>query len=116
MKKLSIAALVVAGLAVLMSGAALWRTRDISSKKSTTTAAAKPTATTAPALVSVPNATTKNAYTVGADLRKMKLKFKVVTSASVTIGKNRVMAQNPAPGTKVPVGTEIELTVSTGPP
>ena len=73
------------------------------------------TPTTAPALVSVPNEVLKNAFIAGADLDTLKLKFRIVEAPSVSTGKGRVMAQNPAPGTKVPIGTEVELTVSSGP-
>jgi beta-lactam-binding protein with PASTA domain len=112
MKKLSVAAILLASLAVVLSGAALWRTRHISTKAPATAGLSTGSAA---GLVDVPNEVLKNAYTAGADLTKIKLKFKVTEEPSVSTAKNKVMAQNPAPGTQVPVGTEVELTVSSGP-
>src|SRR3954447_16023734 len=114
MRKLSIAAIVVASLAVVLSGAALWRTRDIQTGKGTSTSTPAK-ASTAPALVSVPNEVLKHAMVAGAELGKLKLKFKVTMAPSVSTPKQKVMSQNPAPGTKVPVGSEVQLTVSSGP-
>ena len=113
MKKLSVAAILVASLAVMLSGAALWRTREHLPSKAP--AKAGLSTGSGAALVSVPNEVLKNAYTAGADLTKIQLKFKVTSEPSVSTAKNKVMAQNPAPGTQVPVGTEVELTVSSGP-
>jgi hypothetical protein len=113
MRKLSIAAIVVASLAVVLSGTALWRARDIHSGKAASTPA--PKAAPAPALVSVPNEVLKQAIVAGGELLKLKLKFKVTMAPSVSTPKQKVMSQNPAPGTKVPVGSEVQLTVSSGP-
>ncbi len=124
MKKLSIVAIVAAVLSVGLSGVALYRTKDASSKSSTPAATAKPTAkgkgkattTTAPgANVTVPTAT-GSVFIAGKAIQDLKLKIKVSQSPSASVPKGSVIAQDPAPGTKVPTGTEVKLTVSSGPP
>ena len=52
----------------------------------------------------------------GKALTDVQLKFKVVRTPSTTVAKRTVISQNPAPGTTVPAGTVVELTVSSGPP
>ena len=105
MKKLAIAAITAAVLAMVMSGAALWRTRHLPSSGQPGSGQ-----------VEVPDATNKSALTVGHALTAINLKVKVVKTPSETVAKAMVISQNPAPGTTVPTGSEIELTVSTGPP
>jgi beta-lactam-binding protein with PASTA domain len=117
MKKLAIAAIVVAALAVVTSGAALWRTRDLSKPPETnsTTSSEAPSTTAAP-LVDVPDTTTKNAFGAAQALTDLQLHYKIVRTASATVPEKGVISQNPAPGTQVPAGTVVELTVSSGPP
>ena len=65
--------------------------------------------------VTVPDMVNKNVFEAGAALATIKLKYKVVKVPSATVAKALVISQNPAAGTVVPLGTEIELTASTGP-
>jgi eukaryotic-like serine/threonine-protein kinase len=117
MKKLAIAAIVVAALAVVTSGAALWRTRDLSKSPETnsTTSSSEPSTTAVP-LVDVPDTTNKNAFGAVAALTDLQLHYKIVRTPSATVPERTVMSQTPAPGTQVPPGTLVELTVSSGPP
>jgi hypothetical protein len=110
MKKLAWGALVWASLAVLVSGAALWRTRHMTSRS-------KPPATTVPTadLVTVPNEVAKDLYGAAADLTTAKLKFTKVSALSATMTENHVVSQDPAPGAQVPAGSTVRLTVSIGP-
>jgi len=116
MKKLAIAAIVAAALAVVTSGAALWRTRDLSKPSNGTTASTGEPSTASGEPVAVPDTTNKNFFGAGQDLSAVGLKFKVVRTPSATVAKSIVISQNPAPGTTVPAGTEVELTVSNGSP
>jgi beta-lactam-binding protein with PASTA domain len=105
MKKLAIAAITAALLAAVMSGAALWRTRHLSSSEPSGSVQ-----------VDVPDGTNKSVYAAGQALNGVKLKFKVVRAPSATVAKQVVISQTPAAGTKVMEGSEVELTVSNGPP
>jgi hypothetical protein len=109
MRKLATAAILAAALAMVMSGAALWRTRHLSSSKNNSTVSNG-------SEVAVPDATNKIAYVAGAEMSQLKLKYKLTRTPSATVAKSMVISQNPAPGTKVPPGTQVELTVSSGPP
>jgi beta-lactam-binding protein with PASTA domain len=108
MRNLAIAAIAAAVLATATSGAALWRTRHLS----TSSTGNKPTSE----LVQVPDATNKTVLLMGALLSDLRLKFKVVWASSTTVAKSAVISQNPAPGSNVPVDTVVELTVSNGSP
>ena len=66
-------------------------------------------------LVDVPDATNKSALAVGKALTD-QAEVQDGQTPSATVAKSIVISQNPAPGTKVPAGTEVELTVSSGPP
>jgi len=112
-KKLSVAALVVASLAVIGSGAALWRTFDLHSGESAPAPAT--TVPAGPALVVVPTVIGKDGMSAAADLANLKLQVSVVTGPSVTTAKNKVMNQDPVPGTGVPEGSTVQLKLSTGP-
>ena len=105
MRKLAIAAILAAALAGVMSGAALWRTRHLST--SSDPAASEP--------VEVPDVTNKTVFVVGKVLTDMHLRFKVAWAPSTTVAKSTVISQNPPPFALVPVDTFVELTVSNGP-
>jgi len=45
----------------------------------------------------------------------LKLNVTVTTGPSVTTAKNKVMNQDPVPGTRVPEGSTVQLKLSTGP-
>jgi beta-lactam-binding protein with PASTA domain len=105
--------LVVALLAVVASGAALWRTYDAKSTSHETTP--KTTIRLGPALVTVPSLINKNGLIAAAQLAKLKLKLTVITGPSVTTNKNFVITQDPNPGTQVPEGTAVQLKLSSGP-
>ena len=109
-----VAALVVASLAMIASGVAFWRTFQVGSD-----AKAPVPATTVPAgpvLVAVPNVVNRNGLLAAADLAKVKLTITVTSGPSVSVSRDRVMEQDPAPGTRVADGTAIDLKLSTGPP
>jgi beta-lactam-binding protein with PASTA domain len=105
--------LAVALLAVIGSGVALWRTFDVHSQSHAST----PTTTVpaGPVLVQVPSEINRNGLTAAADLAKLKLRFTVTTSPSVTTKLDQVMDQDPVPGTMVPQGTSVQLKISSGP-
>jgi serine/threonine-protein kinase len=107
----AIATIVLGGLAMVMSGAALWRTRHASSKGPAVISTTPP-----PGSVAVPDGTTKSAYVAGQALTDSNLKFKLVRTPSTTVGKTIVISQDPAPGTFVAPGTVVTLTISSGPP
>ncbi len=110
MRKLAIAAIVAAALATATSGAALWRTRHLSTSSTENT----PIPTIRP-LVDVPDATNQNVLRAGETLTDLNLKFQLVKTPSPTVAKSIVISQNPAPGTKMPVDNAVQLTVSDGP-
>jgi len=114
MKKLAIAAIVVAALAVVTSSAALWRTRNLSNSHSNTTPSTAPSTSQGP-LIDVPDAVNQTGAAAAFALTAIDLKSKVVRAASDTIPERTVISQTPAPGTKVPAGTVVELTISSGP-
>jgi hypothetical protein len=116
MKKLSVVTLVLAVLAVALSAAALWRTRDIPASPSTPTPAAGETTTTTIPLVMVPNVINENVFVASKKMADSKLIFKVVQSPSVGVPRNVVILQIPEAGTSVPEGSEVQLTISNGPP
>ena len=91
----------------------MWRTFDLHSGES----APAPTTTVpaGPALVSVPTLIDKDGMAAAADLANLKLKVTVTTGPSVTTAKNKVMNQDPVPGTSVPEGSTVQLKLSTGP-
>jgi beta-lactam-binding protein with PASTA domain len=111
MKKLSIAALVVAILSAGVSGVALYRTRDL---PSSTSSAPNGTTSTTSQLVEIPFEGGKDAYQAAADLQAAGLGFTVVLAPSVSVPKGKVSSQSPLEGTSVPRGTVIQLTVSSG--
>jgi len=111
MRKVAIATIVLGGLAIVMSGATLWRTRHAPSK-----APAVISTSPEPGSVAVPDGTNKSAYVAGQALTDSDLKFKLVRTSSTTVAKAIVISQDPAPGAFVAPGTVVTLTVSTGPP
>jgi serine/threonine-protein kinase len=112
MRKLATAAIVAAVLAMVLSGAALWRTRHLSSSKSNP--GVSPT-NPAAEQVAVPDVTNKNSFEASLNLSAAKLSYRMVKAPSATVAKNFVISEDPAAGTMVPAGTEIQLTTSTGP-
>ncbi|MGQ0832863.1 MAG: PASTA domain-containing protein [Microthrixaceae bacterium] len=123
MKRLSLVAIVVALVSLGMSGWALQRSYDADSDRlprasvtSTSTTGSSSTTTLAANLVLVPTLLGKDGLGASVILRNLGLEAKVVTAPSVTVGKNRVIAVEPAVGTKVPKGTVVQLTLSSGPP
>jgi beta-lactam-binding protein with PASTA domain len=105
MKKLAIATITAAVLALVMAGATLWRTRNASSSE-------QPGAQQ----IEVPDASNKTFLVAGQAVRRINLKLKLVKAPSATVAESMIISQNPAAGTKVPTGTEVELLVSSGPP
>lgn len=118
MKKFSIAAIVVAALSLGASGWVLrsydeTTTPEQGPSPTTTTA----TTTTTVPIVVVPTEVGKTAMVAAGHLHTVNLKWKLVSPvASVTTAKYNVVSQSPLPGTEVPEGTVIELTLSSGPP
>ncbi len=108
MRNLAIATIVAALLATATSGAALWRTRDLSTSSTENTPSSE--------LVEVPDATARTIFVSAKLLSDLRLKYKVVWASSTTVAKNVVMSQNPLPGIDVPADTDVELTVSNGSP
>jgi serine/threonine-protein kinase len=112
MRKLSTVAtiaIVAAVLSIGLSGVAMWRTNH----------ASKPTENppaTATGLVAVPDATNVNVYVVGNNLQTIALTYTITKSPSASVPRLNVISQEPAPGTQVPPGTVVKLTVSSGPP
>ncbi|MFZ6004054.1 MAG: PASTA domain-containing protein [Actinomycetota bacterium] len=117
MKRLTIAALLAAVLSLGVSTWALIRSYDVEDKgQAAVTTTTEPGATTTVPLVSVPTVVGKNGFFAAVSLEQVKLKSSVVRAPSVNIPRDRVIRQNPQQGTKVPQGTVIELTLSSGPP
>jgi beta-lactam-binding protein with PASTA domain len=110
---------VLAILAVGASGYALWRTFDEDAAPRTqiqTTARTSRAPTTTVAVVTVPSQAGRNAMVATSELAKVGLKAKVSHKPSTTVPRERVVDQQPVEGTRVPVGTVIELFLSSGPP
>jgi beta-lactam-binding protein with PASTA domain len=109
-----VGALVLSLLAVVGSGYALWRTFDVQSNHTST-----PTTTTAvpggPLLVEVPSEINKHGMGAAAELANLKFTVTVTSGPSVTTKRDYVMNQDPAPGTMVPEGSEVQLKISSGP-
>ena len=120
MKKLPVVAVVMASLSLVVSGWALWRSYDTTDAtgrptSSTSTTVAPGSTTTIP-LVVVPTEVGKNGMAAALNLKGSKLKSSIVEAPSVNVSKGYVISQRPQQGTEVPVGTVIELTISSGPP
>ena len=111
-RKVLVTTLVVASLAVIASGVALWRTVDASSKSH---APAKSTVPAGPALVVVPSLINRNGMIAVDTLAKLKLKVSIITGPSVTTPRDHVINQDPVPGTRVPEGSSVQLKLSSGP-
>ena len=103
--------LVVALLAVIASGVALWRTVDASKSH----APAKITVPAGPALVVVPSVINRNGLTAAALLADLKLQVTITTGPSVTTPRDHVINQDPVPGTRIPEGSSVQLKLSSGP-
>jgi len=104
--------LVVASLAVIASGVALWRTVDASRKSN---APVESTVPAGPALVTVPSVINRNGLTAAAELAKLNLKVTIITGPSVTTPRDHVINQDPVPGTTIPEGSAVQLKLSSGP-
>jgi len=113
MKKLAVAAIVAAVLAIGTSGAALYRTRHLSSSKTNPTSSEVPTSSAQ--LIEVPDMTNVPVFQAGATLTAVQLKFTTTRAPSDIVVLNSVISQTPAPATTVPAGTVVQLTVSSGP-
>jgi len=109
-------ALVVALLALGISSWALVKSYDSETGDGSTTPMTEEGASTTIPLVLVPSVVGKNGLSAAADLTAVKLKSSVVRGPSVNVPRDRVISQNPQQGTRVPEGTIIELTLSSGPP
>ena len=109
---LAVVACVVALVSLAFSSLALWRTRHLH-----VASASAVTATTVPgpALVVVPSEVDKNGMMAAGELAALKLNFEITPWPSVSTGVNRVISQDPQPGTSVPAGTSVRLRVSSGP-
>jgi beta-lactam-binding protein with PASTA domain len=107
-----VTALIVASLAVIASGVALWRTVDVPSRANAPRVSTVPAG---PALVTVPSVINKNGLTAAADLANLKLEVSVLSWPSVTTLRDHVIDQDPAPGTRVPEGTAVQIKLSSGP-
>lgn len=116
MKKLAVAAIVAAVLAMGTSGAALYRTRHLSSSNTTPTSSIPSQVPTSNAgLVEVPDTTNQTVYGAAGLLSLLGLKSSITRAPSNEVTANSVISQNPVPGLQVPPGTVVELTVSSGP-
>jgi serine/threonine-protein kinase len=112
MRKLSTVAsvaIVAAVLSIGLSGLAMWRTNHAPKP-------AKAPPTTAAGLVAVPDVTNVNVYVVGNNLQAIALTYSITKSPSASVPRLNVISQDPAAGTQVPQGTNVKLTVSSGPP
>jgi hypothetical protein len=109
---LAVVACSIALVSLAFSALALWRTRHlhIASTSSVTT-----TTVPGPALVVVPSEIDKNGMVAAGELSSANLNFEITPWPSVSTGLNRVITQDPAPGTSVPAGTSVRLKVSSGP-
>jgi hypothetical protein len=118
MRRISIAALIVALLAAGVSGFALWRTYDTDTAERSGNGAqlVGGTTSTTVRLVTIPSQAGKGGMQAAADLKKAGLEVKVSRKASVTVPVNRVVGQSPIEGPRVPAGTIVELFLSSGPP
>jgi beta-lactam-binding protein with PASTA domain len=115
MRKLATATILAAVLAMAMSGAALYKTRHLSSSKKDSNTTSTVSSDLPADQVVVPDATNKSAFAAGAALSNLKLKYTVTRTQSATVQKSMVISQSPVAGTTVAPGTSIALTVSNGP-
>ena len=122
MKRLAVVAVVLALMSLGVSAWALKYSYDANHGTSspthpvtTTTVKGATTTTTTPAVVTIPSVVGKNGFNAGAGLGGVGLKTKILRAPSVSVPKNYVIAQSPLPGTEVPRGTVITLTLSSGP-
>jgi beta-lactam-binding protein with PASTA domain len=112
MRKLAVAAMILVVLAlVAVGGWAVWLSDDTT----TTTESSTAVSTSTIPLVLVPTEIGKNGFFAALDLRNDGLGTSVIRTPSVSVARNRVISQRPLPGTLVPRGTVIELTISSGP-
>jgi hypothetical protein len=120
MRRVSIAALVVAILSAGVSGFALWRTYDTESASPTTVGGAGlpggATSSSVGGLVVIPSQAGKHGLQAVADLEAVGLKVKISYKPSVTVPMERVVNQVPLEGKRVPAGTVVEIFLSSGPP
>jgi len=111
-RQVLVGALVLSLLAMAGGGYALWRTFDVESNHATTPTTTVPAG---PPLVTVPSELNKNGLTAVAELANLKLATKVTTAPSVSTRRNFVLNQDPLPGTVIPEGSTVALTLSSGP-
>ncbi|HEU5002079.1 MAG TPA: PASTA domain-containing protein [Actinomycetota bacterium] len=69
-----------------------------------------------PELTAVPGVTNTNLAAATGALKGARLTVNPVYQASATIASGTVMAQSPLPPVRIPVGSAVTLTVSSGPP
>ncbi len=118
MKRLPLLAIVLAALALAMSGWALQRSYDEpDASPATTSTTVKATTTTAAAkLVAVPTVVGKSGVDAAVALKRAGLAPRVDEAPSVSVAKNKVISIDPVAGTQVPRGTIVRITLSSGPP
>jgi hypothetical protein len=109
---LAVVACGIALVSLAFSALALWRTRHLHVASAS---AAITTTVPGPTLVVVPSEVDKNGMIAASDLAGLGLTFEITPWPSVSTGLNRVITQDPAPGTSVPLGTSVRLKVSSGP-
>lgn len=107
-----VGALVLALLAMVGGGYALWRTFDVKSNHTSTPTTTVPAG---PPLVTVPSELNKDGMTAAAELANLKLGITVTTGPSNSTKRNFVMNQDPLPGTMIPEGSTVSVKLSTGP-
>lgn len=66
--------------------------------------------------VVVPDVVGREAMPAAVQLQQKGLAVTIVRSPSIAVPERIVIEQDPAAGTEAPAGTEVELTISTGPP
>ena len=117
MKRLALVAVVLSVVSLGISGWALWHSYDANSTSTNTSVTSTTThgTTTTTGLVILPTVVGRNVYLASAGLAGVGLKTAIVRAPSVNVLKNYVISQSPLPGTEVPRGTVITLTLSSGP-
>src|SRR5262245_21320572 len=107
---LAIAAITLAAVAVMISGIAVWHTRDLP-------ATAPPPAsgtTNVPGTVIVPYLVGTTQAAAVAQLTGLHLGNRIRTAPSDSVISGNVISQNPTAGTRVPLEFVVQVRVSTG--
>jgi hypothetical protein len=121
MRKVAVGVVVLLWLAG--SGWAVWHYYGTTPKSPDSTSTDAPrqagpdvSPTTEGVVVVVPDVVGREAMPAALQLQQKRLGITIVRSSSIAVPERIVIAQDPAAGTEVPSGTEVELTISTGPP